>query len=80
MPAIPARPSSVGLTHKQIKRGPLGGSVHKYHRAAYNPRPAPATELRNPTGSGLALMLSGMHLRGEPGLIPIDAGNRRRQP
>ena len=25
-------------------------------------------------------MLSGMHLRGEPGLIPIDAGNRRRQP
>jgi len=22
----------------------------------------------------------GMHLRGEPGLIPIDAGNRRRQP
>jgi hypothetical protein len=30
--------------------------------------------------SGSALMLSGMNLRGELGLIPIDVGSRRRQP
>jgi MFS family permease len=32
------------------------------------------------TRSGSTLMLSGMHLRGEPGLIPIDVDDRRRQP
>ena len=33
-----------------------------------------------PHRSGSTLMLSGMHLRAKPGLIPIDADNRRRQP
>jgi hypothetical protein len=31
-------------------------------------------------GSGFALMPSGMHVRDEPGLIRIDADDRRRQP
>jgi hypothetical protein len=31
-------------------------------------------------GSGSALMSSRMYFRDEPGLIPIDAGDRRRQP
>jgi hypothetical protein len=31
-------------------------------------------------GSGFALMPPRMEFRDEPGLIPIDVGNRRRQP
>jgi hypothetical protein len=71
---------SADLPIKRIKLRPVLGLLNEYASALYRAQPSIGCRVQEPTESGSTLMLSGMRIRGGPGLIPIDGGSRRRQP